>query len=122
MPSEKEMLGLQTLRNQMDAAYQKALPKQQQVQAAKAAAKAPAKVAAVGELAAAGVTLPSFDDIVDMRNSVCAAWPEIRATINRALSFASWIPGSGAAIAKVKAWLVSVDTVLIPLVCNTPAP
>lgn len=120
MPSEKEMLGLQTLRKQMDEAYQKALPKQMQIQDAKAAAKSSTKIAAVAGLSTAGVSLPSFDDIVTLRKSVCDAWPEIRATINRALSFASWIPGSKNAIAKVKAWMIAIETVWVPLVCPAP--
>lgn len=122
MPNEKEMLGLQTLRKQMDAAYQAALPKHQQIQDAKAAAKSSTKIAAVTGLAAQGITLPSFDEVLAMRSSACEAWPGIRDTINRGMSFMSWIPGSKNAIAKVKGWMEMTETVVIPFLCGTPKP
>lgn len=93
-----------------NAAFAAALPGHVDTQAAKSQEKL------AGVAGFAGLTMPSADDIKSAEATFCAAWPEVRATINTAVSAVGWfMPGPAA---KVKAWMAAFDKTIVPVICG----
>jgi hypothetical protein len=93
-----------------NAAFAAALPEHTEKQVAKAEKKL------AGAPGFAGLALPSPETIAAGQATFCAAWPEVRGTINTVLNMVGWLmPG---ATAKVKAFLTAFDATIVPVICK----
>lgn len=78
-----------------------------------------AKLSEHHELAAMGALGINLDDLSDVKDNYCEAWPKISAALKTALGLLAWIPTVGKYAGLVKAWLNVYEAKIHPMLCQS---